>query len=110
MKTVIKKILKLFIPPFVLHIKNYILSKKTLKFNNNTYWNIYSDISEIKKDFKIDDYENEEINEVNFLDYKKKLFNYNLRESILPIFLSNLKLEYVNILDIGGGTILSINI
>ena len=100
----LKEIIKIILPPFYYHIKNYIKFKKNpFKFNNNTYWGIYSDISEIKKDFKIDDYVNKEENERNFLNYKKQLLDFNFRESILPIFLSNLKLEYVNILDVGGG-------
>ena len=97
----LKKILKLFIPPIFLNFKNLLFIVK--KPNNITWSGIYSKISDIPKSINIKEYVSDEDNQIEFEKFKNSTFDLDFRPSIIPLFICNLQIDNVSILDIGGG-------
>ena len=98
----IKSILKLLIPPIIF----LLINKFKNKYFGYLFWGQYSnpqDVENTKKDSKYltETQHIESLN--NFLEEDKKNINFNLRSSILPIFLSDKDNNNFNILDVGGG-------
>jgi putative methyltransferase (TIGR04325 family) len=97
----LKKILKLFIPPIFLNFKNLLFIIK--QPNNITWSGIYSKTSDIPKSIKIMEYVSDEDNQIEFEKFKNSTFDLDFRPSILPLFICNLQIDNISILDIGGG-------
>jgi len=97
----LKKILKLFIPPIILNFRNLLFIVKHPK--NITWSGIYSNISAIPKSINIQQYVSDEDNQIEFEKFKNSTFDLEFRPSILPLFICNLSIDNISILDIGGG-------
>jgi putative methyltransferase (TIGR04325 family) len=97
----LKKILKLFIPPIFLNFKNLLF---IIKQPNNIIWSgIYSKVSDIPKSINIQEYVSDEDNQIEFEKFKNSTFDLDFRPSVLPLFICNLPIDNISILDIGGG-------
>jgi putative methyltransferase (TIGR04325 family) len=100
-KEIFKKCIKLIAPPLFFYLPHLI---KIIRFQNNIYWGIFSSNDEIKKKFKTTSYVGHKKNQAYFINFKNQKFNFNKKQNVfLPIFISNIKLKHINILDIGGG-------
>jgi len=99
---IIKNLINLLIPPIIILAKN--------KFKNKYFGYLF-----VEKYFLPDEIENIIIKDSylnknqhfeslkNFLNEDKKILNFNLRSSLVPIFLVGNNKTKFNILDIGGG-------
>lgn len=67
------------------------------------YYNSFKTLNEIPNNFKTENqYMSKEQTFSEYEQYKKNNFFFKIRESFLPIFISSLENELINILDVGG--------
>ena len=96
-----KNLLILLIPPIFIRLKNYFRNR----YFGYLFWGKYSNLDEFKNFIKEDTYLLKEQHQQSVKNYlkNKEIYNFDLRNSFLPIFVSGLSDINLKILDIGGG-------
>ena len=98
----IKKFIKQLLPDNILKFRSYLKNK----YYGYTFWENFNKESDLIDKLKVVSYldkrqHNQSLK--NFLKFDKNKINFDLRNSMLPIFLSGIHKEKFFILDIGGG-------
>ncbi len=96
-----KNLLILLIPPVFMKLKNFFLNK----YFGYLFWGKYDKLDKFKNYIKEDTYLLKEQHQQSVENYlnSKDIYNFSLRNSFLPIFVSSLSSTNLKILDIGGG-------